>query len=331
MSFGAPSLLLGLLAVPLAAASYVAFERRRSRRAAAWSSEAMQPNVVQRPFRRFGYAPRILLLLGLTALLVGFARPQEVRGIGAPQPPTIVLAFDTSGSMAAVDVRPTRLRAARTLALGFLRQLPARYRVAVVTFAGSVHLAVAPTLDRRSVLAGIPTSVTPRGGTALGDGIEYAVGLIAGTTRESTPGAIARPGAVLLFSDGTQTSAGATPQQAAVSAVVDYVPVDTVAVGTARGSVTQPVVVDGVHAANTIAVPAHPSTLRTISKETSGLFFAASALRSAAPLAGVYRSLHTFSTSTRKTRNLSPLTAAAALVLLLGGLGLSGLWFGRVA
>ena len=117
--------------------------------------------------------------LGLTFLLVGFARPQRAisstgRGVG----PTVVLAFDVSGSMAARDIQPTRLRAARELAIRFLNKLPSSYEVAVVTFGNKVRLTVPPTFDRADVIAHLPKTVTPLSGTSIGDGISAAESLI---------------------------------------------------------------------------------------------------------------------------------------------------------
>ena len=77
MSFGAPQYLLALVAVPIAAIAYVVFEGRRAKRSTAWSRPPMQPNTVSRPSRRLGLIPPALFLLGLTFLLVGFARPQR--------------------------------------------------------------------------------------------------------------------------------------------------------------------------------------------------------------------------------------------------------------
>ncbi len=108
----------------------------------------MLPNIVTRPVPRLRHFPTALLLLALTCLLVGFARPQRVLGGVEAQPPTVVLVFDVSGSMGANDVPPTRIRVARAAAVRFLHELPPRYRVAVIEFASRPRLIVAPTLDR---------------------------------------------------------------------------------------------------------------------------------------------------------------------------------------
>jgi Ca-activated chloride channel family protein len=331
VTFAAPYLLIALLAVPAAAAGYWALEGRRAKRSNPWARRAMLPNIVRRPSRGLGYLPLALFLLGLTFLLVGFARPQRVLVSTQRQAPTIVLAFDVSGSMAASDVAPTRIGAARKIAIQFLHTLPVKYRVAVVTFGNKVNLVVAPTFDRNSVLAKLPSSVTPRAGTGIGDAVSHSVSIIVNTARESGPGTF-RPGAVLLLSDGAQTAGGTTPQAAIVSALVDYIPVDTIVIGTPEGIVTQPIKLNDLQISAQIPVPVRPATMRTIAQQTGGTFFdAASLAQSAAPLARVYENLHSHTSQRRKTRELNVAATALALLFIVAGLLFSGLRLGRLA
>ena len=80
---------------------------------------------------------------------------------------------------------------------------------------------------------------------------------------------------MLLLSDGGQNAGGTTPEEAAVSALVDYIPVDAVAVGTPKATVTQPVKVGGQLVSNQIPVPVDPTTLEQVSRQTGGTFFKA--------------------------------------------------------
>ena len=67
---------------------------------------------------------------------------------------TIMLALDTSLSMEATDVAPTRIEAAQSAAKAFVDQLPTRINLGLVTFNGNAALKVAPTTDREAVEAG---------------------------------------------------------------------------------------------------------------------------------------------------------------------------------
>ena len=101
MTFQAP-LLLGLLAlVPLAAAAYVLSQRRARKFAVRYTNVDLLVAVAGRSWTR--HVPAVLALLALAALLVALARPQ--RTVAAERrEATVMLVFDTSGSMLATDV-----------------------------------------------------------------------------------------------------------------------------------------------------------------------------------------------------------------------------------
>jgi Ca-activated chloride channel family protein len=332
VTFASPYLLFGLLAVPLAAIGYRILEGRRARRAAPWSRQAMLPNIVRRPRRRLSHVPEALFLIGLTFLLVGFARPQRVFNNAQPQPPTIVLAVDVSGSMAATDVAPSRIRAARSVAVQFLHELPSKYRVALLTFGTKVQLVVPPTTNRASVLTKLPNAVTPLAATGIGDAVSHSIAVIIDAAGLNGRGRLFRPGAVLVLSDGGQTAGGTTPQEAAVSALVDYIPVDTVAFGTSKGIVTQPVKLNDLETSAVFPVPVQPTTLETLSQQTGGAFFeGVDVAASPGAMKSVYRNLHSNTATGHRTHELDTDATAVALIFILAGLGLSGFWFGRVA
>jgi Ca-activated chloride channel family protein len=332
VTFASPYLLFGLVAVPLAAIGYWIINRRRARRSAPWSRQAMLPNIVRRPSRRLTHVPFALFLIGLTFLLVGFARPERVFDNALPQPPTIVIAMDVSGSMDAADVAPTRIRAARDVAAAFVHRVPSKYRIALVTFGSKVQLLVAPTLNHGSVIAKLPRAVTPRSATGIGDAVSHSVAVIVNAAGKTGRSGLYRPGAILLLSDGGQTAGGTTPQEAAVSALVDYIPVDTIVFGTPKGNVTQPVKLNDLVTSAQFPVPVQPVTLQTMSQQTNGTFFeGADVAASPDALKVVYKNLHSNTARGHRTHALNQIATLVAFVFVLAGLGLSGLWFGRVA
>jgi len=328
VTFAAPYMLFSLLAVPVAAFGYWVLEGRRSKRASAWSTSAMMPNIVRRPSQRLRYLPAALMLIGLTFLLVGFARPQRVLNsvrAGA----TIVLTFDVSGSMASTDVQPTRIMAARNGAIAFLNELPSKYQVAVLTFADKVTEVVAPTFDRAKVIAGLPTQVTPLGGTAIGDAVDGSVSVAVSAVGKSHPGNPHPPGAVLLISDGAQTAQGTKPQDAAAKARLAGIPIDTISVGTANGQVTQQIKLQGGQTETKKSpVPVDPTTLQIVSHLTGGQFFKAF---SAQQLTSVYRNLGSHTSRAKSRHELSATATGIALIFILSGVVLSALWFRRFA
>lgn len=335
MSFGSPWLLLSLLALPVAVIAYRGLERRREQRSAAWATRAMLPNLIARRSRRMRHVPVVLILLGLTFLLVGFARPEQDLGTAHGGAATVALVFDVSGSMASTDVSPTRIRAARAVAVRFADGVPSQDRIAVLTFADNARLVVDPTFDRAAVLAGLPEAVTPRAGTRIGDGIDEALSAVIDAVGKGYPGDPQQPGAVVVLSDGSQTAGGVTPEEAANTAYLDGIPIDAVAVGTAGGTVTQPVTAAGQTVSTVIRVPVFPESLRAAAQESDGHFFtldSASQVTSvAASLGAVDKTLASTTLPGERERELSTDTAAIALVLVAVGVLLSAFWFGRVA
>jgi Ca-activated chloride channel homolog len=329
VSFGTPYLLFGLLAVPLAAVGYWVLERRRARRSGSWSGQAMLPNTVRRPSSKLRIVPAALFLLGLTFLLVGFARPQQILSSSHGEGAAIVLTIDISNSMAADDVKPTRILAARSAAIRFLHKLPSKYRVALVTFSDKSRLVVGPTFNHGRVIANLPDTATLLAGTAIGDAINEAVAVTVQTVGKSTPGTPNPPGAVLLISDGQQTAVGTRPEDAAQHALVNGIPIDTLTVGTPRGIVQQPVkTYGGQVSTQTVPVPVNPTTLQNVSQLTGGKSLQTG---SGSQLARVYQNLGSHTAHGHRTHELSAAAAVVALILILAGVLLSGLWYGRLA
>src|SRR5439155_16485655 len=123
MSFEWPLALLALPAVPLLVALYVRHERRRTVFAARFGNPALLPNLVDRSPGRRRHLPLAILLVALTAMIVGVARPHATVSVRREEA-TVILAVDVSRSMRAKDVEPTRLDAARTTAEAFLAKVP---------------------------------------------------------------------------------------------------------------------------------------------------------------------------------------------------------------
>ena len=106
---------------------------------------------------------------------------------------TVILVLDVSGSMQAIDVKPTRLAAAQKAIHTFLDKVPARVRVGLVLFAGEAQVATPPTRDHALVGEAVDAAGEFRGfgGTAIGDAIATAVRLGIQVTGDQNNGALA--------------------------------------------------------------------------------------------------------------------------------------------
>jgi Ca-activated chloride channel family protein len=323
MSFSSPSYLLALLAVPVAIAVYVVHYRQRSRVAAKFASPALMPNVVDRQPGRRRHVPPAILLIALTALLVGMARPKAEISVPR-EDATIMIAVDTSRSMAADDVRPSRMEAAKAGIREFLAEAPDSYRIGVVSFASDARVVAPPTRDRELVDLALDELRTGEG-TALGDAIAKAVevGQAVSAAAEAA-GEEPTPTSILLVSDGKEDGGLVTPQRATRMAQERGVPVFTIGMGTPDGVVEVPL--EGGFTAR-VEVPADPTTLRRVAGDTGGRFFSTPTLEQ---LRAVYGDLETRLGSEEEWREVTVAFAAAgALMLLLGG-ALSASWFRRL-
>ena len=326
MTFAWPWMLLGLVALPLLVQGYRRLlDRRADRRRDLAALGLVAPAAITG--RRRHLAPA-LFLAALALLLVGLGRPQatvaEPRREG-----TVVLAFDTSGSMAATDLAPTRMKAAQRAARTFVGQQPASIRVGVVAFGESGLITAQPTLDRAKVLAAIDR-LAPQGGTALGRGLQTSLSAIAGKTVQlnQDDGGVEAAGqalgyygsaAVILLSDGENTD-GPDPLAAAELASTAGVRVYPIGLGSPQGTVLK---VGGFQVATALNEP----ILRRIADTTDGRYYAAADERA---LADVYDSIDlTWTVQARRIEVTGLLAGAAGLLLLLGAV-LSVAWYGRV-
>lgn len=314
MTLQAPLFLLLLLLAPVGAWLYWRRERSTSAGQAAFASPALMASVVPvRPgWRR--HVPLLAYLLALIVLAVGLARPQVAVSVPVEQA-RIMLLTDSSGSMRADDVTPTRFGAARRAAASFLERVPERVRVGAIAFNRVATLIAAPTRDRASVNSAL-AKVEPTSGTAPGDAINLALKV---TRQPALPGRKPPPTAIVLLSDG-KASRGVDPLGAARAAKRAGVPVYTVVLGTPNGRIT-----DKRGRERRVAVD--PSQMRRIAELSGGQSFS---VADADRLSTVYERLGKQLTRKRERRQITAGFAGGGLALLLVGAGMSLFWFGRV-
>jgi len=299
MSFKEPLVLLALLAIPLGLAAYWWWRRRHPPAAVPFPDlDVLAAATPQPRARRF--APLALLLLALVGLGVAAARPEVSRAVPR-EAATIMLVIDVSGSMAADDVSPYRLRAAQDAAERFGEKVPPQFRVGLVSFSGEAQLLLPPTTDR-TALRNVVESLVPDGATAIGDATKLAIDSL----REAQGGAQRLQAArILLLSDGANTTGSSVEEGAAVAKRAG-VPVYTVALGTEDG------ILPGGR-----PVPPDPAGLRSLSEITGGRSYES---RDAESVSAVYSKLGTFIGTEQQLQEVTawPVGIAALLLAFAG-------------
>lgn len=263
--------------------------------------------------RKSRQAPPVLLGLGLLLLCVSLARPQAVL-VTPVRDATVMLVMDTSGSMRAKDLQPSRIEAAQKAAQQFIQDKPPRLQVGLVTVAGTAGLAQAPTDERDALLKALDY-LPLQYGSALGTGILVSLeALLPGAgidaqkiINESSamgpPGNSAGQGqsldakkspadgapapanagrkmAIVLMSDG-QSNMGPDLIKMAELAATHQVKIHTVGIGTPEGDVVQ---MQG----RSMRVKLEDGALKKVAAITQGEYFRADSTES---LKKIYQTL----------------------------------------
>ena len=334
MTFQWPILLVAVGLVPLGLLGARWIDDRRRRRLASLGGLGQTAGGSARDRGRTGRAASLLVAVAFVLLAVALGRPQATVSLPRVEG-TLMLTFDVSASMAADDVAPTRMEAAKAAATTIVERQPPGVVVGVVAFSDAGLAVQTPTSDQASVLAAI-ARLAPSRGTSLGQGILAALGAIAQaesdtpagyySSRSAEPAATPAPvapgshdaAAIVLFSDG-ENNERPDPMSAAQTAANLGIRIVTVGVGTAAGTTLD---LDGFRVQSAL----DEAALRQVSDLTAGTYQPADAVNPAA----VYDQLAKHLVARDEALELTALVAAAGLAILLGATVLSLARTGRL-
>lgn len=176
MTFLWPSMLLTLLVLPVLVLLYVRVQNRRRVLAGTFHTIGGSQVTRRAPgFRR--HLPPLIFLLSLAILLFALARPQATVSLPRVEG-TVMLVFDVSASMAATDIEPSRMEAAKAAAREFVTGQPETVKIGIVSFSGSGFTVQMPTNDTHELLSAIDR-LQPTHGTSLGQGMANALHTLA--------------------------------------------------------------------------------------------------------------------------------------------------------
>lgn len=315
MSFASPERLVLLTAVVALVIVYLVVQSRRGSYAIRFSNvELLETVAPTRPgWRR--HLPAATFLLATTLLVLAFAQPQRDEQVPRERA-TVMLALDTSLSMKADDVDPTRIDAAKEAAQSFVDLLPETLNVGLVSFHGTAVVQVPPTQDFEAVKEAIGR-LELNEATAIGDAVIASLDAV-----ESVPvpeGEEDVPAVVVVMSDGESTVG--TPVEVAIQEANDReVPISTIAFGTPEGVIM-------IEEEGLIPVPVADADLAAIADATNGSFFEAGSLDE---LNSIYEDLGSAIGFDTELRDVSQWFVGAALLMALITAALSLLWFSRL-
>lgn len=335
MTFIWPAMLWFLLSLPLFVLLYAGLQQRRRRLVASYGSLGIVQSVNGRPVGLRRHVPPALFMAGLGILIVALARPQAMVSLPRVQG-TVILVFDVSGSMAADDVKPTRMEAAKAAAQDFVDKQPTRVLVGVVAFSDNGLSVQVPTNEKDAIYAAI-ARLTPARGTSLANGMLAALNTLAtagkgpdthyysNVTPEPTPTPTPMPpgkytpAIIVLITDGENTQSP-DPLRAAQAAADRGVRVYTVGIGTTTGADLN---IDGF----TVHTQMDEGMLQQISQITGGSYYNA---QSEQDLHKIYDAINPQLVIKAERMEVTSLFAGASILVLLIGGAFSLLWFSRL-
>jgi Ca-activated chloride channel family protein len=338
MSFIWPFMLASLALIPIGLLLYRFMDIRRRRRLAAYGGLRLGAGTAGRPGRVRSRIPAALLLLGLTVMLFALSRPQAVVSLPREEG-TVILAFDVSASMAANDLAPSRIEAAKVAAKDFVARQPVTVSIGVVAFSDSGVSVQAPTNDQATVVSAIDR-LTPQRGTSLGQGIDASLKAIAtelagpysnnyysnrspGTSPTPAPTPVPSgthaPAVIVLLSDG-ENNESPDPMVAAQAAADQGVRIYTVGIGSTAGA---DVTLNGFQ----VHTQLDEATLQAIAQTTGGTYYGAT---DAAQLRSIYDSLDTQVVLQPQLTEITSILAGVSVLMLLAGALTSLIWLGRL-
>ena len=330
--FAEPAMLFpGLLLAALAAGALVFSVRRRAARSAALVSPALAAKAGLAPAGGFPAAGAVLTLLVALGLGGALARPHwgKTTEIAQRRGADVVFVLDTSASMRAADVSPSRFVVARQAAQSLLSRLGSD-RAALVACEGEAQALVPLTLDAAAVglfLDAMEPGMGARPGTSLASGLAAAADLF--------PAGSAGGRNAVVFSDGEDLEGGV--DAAIARAKAEGITVHAVFVGVPGGSGAPVPEVDAAGrtsgfktdaSGQPVLSKADPELLRRLAAQTGGSFTVVSPGRT--DLEGVARQIdlgarrplsEVLVTSLEERFQIPLGVAVGALGLLLLGVG----------
>ncbi len=219
--------------------------------------------------QKFRHLPFILRILAVTLLIFALARPQSSSNWRTENKEgiDIMMALDISGTMQVEDLRPSRIEAAKEVAIDFIRSRP-NDNIGLVVFAAESFTQCPLTTDHAvliNLFSGIHYGMIPDG-TAIGLGLANAVNRLKDSKAKSK--------VIILLTDGSNNQGDIAPITAAEIAKTYGIRVYAIGVGS-HGIVNMPVQTPFGVRYQQMESEFDEKTLKDIAEMTGGKYFRA--------------------------------------------------------
>jgi Ca-activated chloride channel family protein len=261
-----PEYLYALLLIPVMIVFFWYSRMKRKKALASFGQKEimsiLMPNAsAGRPILKF-----IVLLLALTSIIIGIARPQFGSKLKTEKRKGIelMIALDVSNSMMSEDIQPNRLERAKR-AISQLVDKLSNDKIGLIVFAGDAYTQLPITADYVSAklfLNSISPDMVPTQGTAIGAAIQLGIKSFSPTFEGSK--------AMIIITDGENHEEDAV--EAAKKANEKGIIIHTIGMGSPDGAPI-PVNRNGMHdylkdkQGSTVITKLDPLTLERIAAE----------------------------------------------------------------
>jgi Ca-activated chloride channel family protein len=263
ITFENPVYLWYLLSIPLLVYTHFYLFRHTKRKAVVFANFEALKRVTGEKLITKNITVLVVRIIILACVIIA-ASGAEAWYEGRVSENDFVIAIDTSASMSAQDIAPSRLEAAKQAAVSFLENLKSRSNIGVVSFSGATFVESIPVGNKESVIKIIQNiDIAKTGGTDIAGAIITSTNLLLPSEKGKT---------VVLITDGSNT-VGAfisdSLQNSIDYAAANHVIVHTIGVGSETGPLGYL-----PEYYNISAVYDEESLLR-ISNQTGGFYFKA--------------------------------------------------------
>jgi len=229
MHWGTPVYLNFLLLIPIAVAFFILVGINKRKKVEEFGDAGLIEKLSFSKSLAKERVRKVLIVIVLSFLILALARPQ----IGSRLTMTkrygvdMMIAIDTSSSMLAQDIKPSRIEKAKLEISSLIDKLKGD-KVGILTFAGDSFMQCPLTLDysaAKMFLSIIEPGMMPKPGTAIGDAIKAAAKSFAKKERKHK--------VIVLITDGEDHDTN--PIEAASEAKKEGVMIYTIGIGTRKG------------------------------------------------------------------------------------------------
>lgn len=259
ISFDYPALLMLLLLTPLLIAAYFYNLKLKRKEALLFSNFEALEHVVG-PSAMPTHTLQIILNLTIFVLLVLAASGLTIWYVAPASDADFVLLIDSSSSMSAEDIEPSRMDLTKEIALSILNGIPHSTRTAVVSFSGTSFVEQPPTDDLQKAEQAINNiKIRDVGGTDIPSAIITGTNLLSSENRSKI---------AVLISDGVST-VGLPIEDGIEFAKANHMIVNSIGVGTELGGD----ILSNEEGEEEKITMLDEESLKTISNSTSGKYY----------------------------------------------------------